>query len=585
MILIARRAMPFARVMFSILGLLNASEYSWADTSSVRTHIPEIRRGGLVSGTEAWVQSADTLLWSDDAGVTWRDIAPTADPRKVHAVSFFGRTGAALVSNLESSEWKLLFTTDGGTHWSGAKAPDLPAPVLDMEASVVFGDSWTAWLFLTRYNSTVLLHTGDAGQTWTSLPSPPVSGQAIFESASHGRITPVAGIAADAIVTKDGGYTWSRVAKEARADTTRLGVVSQQAGPSISGCVRYNGRSLPGVTVTLSGPFSASTVTDAIGCYSIGGVTAGGQYQIAFTRNGYRFDPATMHWLQITGPVTCNSAAVLYLEWPMLLMTSTYLHTPVSIWRLVDNIPQPSLTDAPIVYYAYPGWKPVTAGDMSGDGLLDIVLQNYISNQVAVWQLGGPKGLTWKSDSFLPTPFPDWKVRATADFNRDGVTDVVLQNGYSNAVVIWYLGGPERTTVLSDPIVATASYGWVVFDSIDLDGNQVPDLVLYNRTSRSISVWLMGGTNGNQLLSFAVMKNTVFPMQPCHEFSYGDCTSDENWKPVRVIRFGSYAAVLVHGRSSRSVVALPFWPPPTLQVTRAISIRQVLEGWAPVIAQ
>jgi len=77
-----------------------------------------------------------------------------------------------------------------------------------------------------------------------------------------------------------------------------------------------------------------------------------------------------------------------------------------------------------------------------GNGVPDLVWQNDITRQVTVWHMGGTGGAVFQGWTYLSEAgVPGWQVVAVADFNGDGVPDLVWQNDTTRQVVVWYLGG------------------------------------------------------------------------------------------------------------------------------------------------
>ena len=57
-----------------------------------------------------------------------------------------------------------------------------------------------------------------------------------------------------------------------------------------------------------------------------------------------------------------------------------------------------------------PGWHVVTAADFNADGVPDLVLQNDITRQVVVWYMGGAQGNQAQSFAFISGPISGWRA-------------------------------------------------------------------------------------------------------------------------------------------------------------------------------
>jgi len=143
-----------------------------------------------------------------------------------------------------------------------------------------------------------------------------------------------------------------------------------------------------------------------------------------------------------------------------------------------------------------PGWSIVAAADFNGDGVPDLVWQNDSTRQVTVWYMGGAGGAVFQSYIYLSVAgVPGWHIAAAADFNGDGVPDLVWQNDTTRQVLVWYMGGAavfQGWNYLS----AASVPGWHVVAAVDQNGDGVPDLVWQNDTTRQVTVWYMGGAGG-----------------------------------------------------------------------------------------
>lgn len=131
------------------------------------------------------------------------------------------------------------------------------------------------------------------------------------------------------------------------------------------------------------------------------------------------------------------------------------------------------------------------SNDFNGDGLSDLVLQNTVSNQIALWFLNDATVL---NGAFFPSlPDSDYQIVGSADFNGDGKPDFVFQNQRTGQVVIWFVDG---TNLLGGVLLPqTPASGYKIVGVGDFNGDGKPDLVFQNQTTNQIVFWFMDGVN------------------------------------------------------------------------------------------
>ena len=148
---------------------------------------------------------------------------------------------------------------------------------------------------------------------------------------------------------------------------------------------------------------------------------------------------------------------------------------------------------------AVPGWTVVGSGDFNGDGHSDLVWLNDRTRQLGVWYMGGAQGDVFISSGFLgagATGVPGWTVRGIADFNRDGHPDVLWQNDVTRQLAIWYMGGAGGAAFLGGNFVAGPVPGWTVVGIGDFNRDGTPDILWQNDATRQVAIWYMGGAQG-----------------------------------------------------------------------------------------
>lgn len=85
-----------------------------------------------------------------------------------------------------------------------------------------------------------------------------------------------------------------------------------------------------------------------------------------------------------------------------------------------------------------------------------------------------------------------WNVFGTADFDGDGVDDVVWRNTTTGEVIVWFitLDGRMRSFHRVGTILDT---NWTLGGVGKIDGDNVPDLIWHNQQTSVVHHWLMNG--------------------------------------------------------------------------------------------
>ena len=144
------------------------------------------------------------------------------------------------------------------------------------------------------------------------------------------------------------------------------------------------------------------------------------------------------------------------------------------------------------------GWSVVAAADMNGDGVPDLIWQNANTGQVNVNYYNAAGQFTGWAVLNYGAGTSGWHVVAVADFDGNGVPDLVWQNQATGQVNVNYYGGSTGTTLIGWAVLnsGAGTSGWTVVGANDFDGNGVPDLVWQNQATGQVNVNYYGGPRG-----------------------------------------------------------------------------------------
>ena len=161
------------------------------------------------------------------------------------------------------------------------------------------------------------------------------------------------------------------------------------------------------------------------------------------------------------------------------------------------------------------GWQVVAVADFDGNGVPDVVYQNTQTGQVNVDYYGGSGGASFLGWACLSCNIitTDWQVKAAADFDGNGVPDLVYQNTQTGQVNVDYYGGPRGASFIGWACLSCSidTSGWRLVGASDFDGNGVPDLVYQNTQTGQVNVDYYGGPRGAVFEGWNVLSATGNP--------------------------------------------------------------------------
>jgi hypothetical protein len=151
------------------------------------------------------------------------------------------------------------------------------------------------------------------------------------------------------------------------------------------------------------------------------------------------------------------------------------------------------------------GWKAIAIGDFKGPSGTDILWQNSLTEELAVWYMNGINMTGVGMLTPAKPRAPNWKFVGLGDFDKDGNTDILWQNSVTGDLAVWYMNGINMTgAVLLNP--ANAGVGntdWKAVAVGDYNNDGAPDILWQNGVSGDSVVWYMDGIN----MTGAVMLN------------------------------------------------------------------------------
>ncbi|MGA2739156.1 MAG: SBBP repeat-containing protein [Bryobacteraceae bacterium] len=230
----------------------------------------------------------------------------------------------------------------------------------------------------------------------------------------------------------------------------------------------------------ISSPLPGITLSDNLADFSWDAVSGATEYQliVGTTQGGANvFSGSTAGTSQTVGSIPCAAVP----------SGSIY----VQLAAEVNGAWQPA---ADYTYKCKLG-----LGDFNGDGYQDVIWQNNSTHQVTVQYYDGAQGVTdigwnWLNSSGAPT---GWVMVGAADFDGNGVPDLVWEYMPTGQVTVQYYGGVGGATNIGwNWLYESGAVGWTVVAVADMNGDGVPDLIWQSNTTNQVSVHYYGGAEG-----------------------------------------------------------------------------------------
>jgi hypothetical protein len=97
-------------------------------------------------------------------------------------------------------------------------------------------------------------------------------------------------------------------------------------------------------------------------------------------------------------------------------------------------------------------------------------------------------------------------LQGVADLNGDGIPDIILQNFNSREGFVWYMTGSDGTVRLSSKSLNNGytTSGWYLQGAVDMDKNGRPDLLWQHPglAGWPVYTWYMTGADGSVLVNW-----------------------------------------------------------------------------------
>ncbi len=147
----------------------------------------------------------------------------------------------------------------------------------------------------------------------------------------------------------------------------------------------------------------------------------------------------------------------------------------------------------------------IVVGDFNGDGIPDLALND---NSVVVY-LGNPDG-TYTEAPTPPSQGPESAPMIIADFNGDGIQDLAVAS-YASSEILILLGKGDGTFTSSTASIPTSTFVQIVqLATADFNGDGIPDIVAIDSDSSTPAI-LLGNGDGTFTLEATSLPISVNP--------------------------------------------------------------------------
>ncbi len=153
-----------------------------------------------------------------------------------------------------------------------------------------------------------------------------------------------------------------------------------------------------------------------------------------------------------------------------------------------DAVPNNSTWTAPV--WVRTTRRRIVGADFNGDGMSDILWRNSTTGQNAIWLMNGT---TLSSNAPISTVTDlNWSIAGIGDFDGNGKSDILWRNRATGEDAIWLMNG---TTVTGGGQIPTeGDLNWSIAGVGDFDGNGKSDILWRHRVTGENAIWLVNGT-------------------------------------------------------------------------------------------
>jgi hypothetical protein len=282
--------------------------------------------------------------------------------------------------------------------------------------------------------------------------------------------------------------TSNQIGQQIRVKATSLDALNNTSTDFSPGTLSINGIQIPNNTLTTIAGISTQTLNNWITDLTQPGYPAGLTYVVTVDRPDLFETPPT---ITPTGKLTYTPKA--YVNQNATINLKIEVKRPDST---TDN----GLTQSATLKFKF---KPEALIRNSSTDELALL---YIDKTT---QLQAERKLTYNNQTLKLGK--EWAIADTADFNRDGIADILIQNQSGDEVRMIMMGTEGRVTrieslVKDGQILRSQNPNWKIVGFADIDRDNTLDLVWHNQATDEIGFWFMNN-DGKTVNSYDYLRD------------------------------------------------------------------------------
>jgi ELWxxDGT repeat protein len=151
-------------------------------------------------------------------------------------------------------------------------------------------------------------------------------------------------------------------------------------------------------------------------------------------------------------------------------------------------------------------WAISDTADFNRDGIADLLFHNQSGDEVSIYMMGDEgqvkamQSLKGQDGQILRTQNPYWKVIGFADVDRDNILDITWHNSQTDEVGFWFMGADGQTVKRYDYLrdssgnILKTKNSWQMSDVADFDGDGDADLLFRLKELNQTAIVRLNGT-------------------------------------------------------------------------------------------